>query len=128
VEDVDSDAETVYSIQSEVIARPRISARQQYLSTYGLNRTSEETDYNHSRLCKSRSLPNLGFSQALYDDAPGFSGGVMMCDNPKKRKKRILQRFGRRSGLYVVNDQPASEKTQASLFVIKFQEKKKVNV
>lgn len=33
-----------------------------------------------------------------------------MCDNPKKRKKRILQRFGRRSGLYVVNDVPTSDK------------------
>ena len=98
-------------MRSEVLVRPKISARQQYLSTYGLNRLTDENDnIRHNNLVKSKSLPNLGHSQSSFDETPGFSGAVLACENPKKRKKRILQRFGRRSGLYVVNDLPASEK------------------
>lgn len=104
------------SVRSEVLIRPKISARQQYLSTYGLDRiNSDEKDTNNNRLVKSKSLPNLGYSQSSFDEATGFSGAVLSCDNPKKRKKRILQRFGRRSGLYVVNDIPASEKPKLPL-------------
>lgn len=110
-DDYFSDAETVHSVRSEVLVRPMISARQQYLSTYGLNRIStDENDNRLNVLVKSKSLPNLGYSQSSFDETTGFSGTVLSCDNPKKRKKRILQRFGRRSGLYVVNDLPASEK------------------
>jgi len=107
-----SETETIYSTRSELLVRPVISARQQYLSTYGLNRIgTDENDNRISGLVKSKSLPNLGYSQqSSFDETPGFSGTILACDNPKKRTKRILQRFGRRSGLYVVNDVPTSEK------------------
>ena len=107
-EDTDSDAETVCSVHSEVILR---SARDKYLSLYQLN--SSRSQYsNHSitneRVYKSQSMPELAIPPSLLDHLAGFSGDSLPSLDKKRYKRK--NKFSRRSGLYVVNDSPVSEK------------------
>ncbi|EDO43380.1 predicted protein [Nematostella vectensis] len=108
-EGTNSDAETIYSTQSEVLARHHLSARQQFLSTYNLDNESFES-IKANRIQKAKSLPNLDYEGSTFDQAPGFRSEQVDFSNAKKKKKRILQRFGRRSGLYIVNDTPELDK------------------
>lgn len=109
-EDTDSDAETVCSIRSEVIVRPK-SAREKYLSLYQLN-SSRSQDSNHSitnkRVYKSQSMPELAIPPSVLDHLASFTGDSLPNVDKKRYKKK--NKFSRRSGLYVVNDIPVSEK------------------
>ncbi|XP_073243347.1 uncharacterized protein [Porites lutea] len=111
-DETDSDAETVCSVQSEFILRPHMSARQRYFSTYNLNPISEITSdprdimVNH----KWRSMPELARSNSL-----GSSGDFLHVGFDEKKPKKKRRKFGRRSGLYIVNDVPVSEKPRLSV-------------
>lgn len=110
----DSDAETVCSVRSEFLLRPHMSARERYFSTYQLNPISE-TDPRDMMVQKWRSMPELGRSNSLGSvmTSSSYSNSLPAgFDENRKKKKR---KFGRRSGLYVVNDVPVGEKPRLSI-------------
>ena len=123
--DTESDGETVSSICSEIIIRPK-SAREQYLSLYKL-RTSGSQDFDQTdtnkRIYKSCSMPELATRSALKDDFASFSNEISL-----EKKKYKKNKFNRRSGLYVVNDYPNVEKprliSSSSKKSLKFSRKK----
>lgn len=94
--------------------RPHMSARERYFSTYQLNPISE-TDHRDIMVQKWRSMPELGRSNSFGSVIiPSFYGDSLPAgfDENRKKKKR---KFGRRSGLYVVNDVPVGEKPRLSM-------------
>lgn len=116
-DETDSDAETVYSVQSEFALRPHMSARERYFSTYQLNPISESAAPRDIMVGqKWRSMPELARSNSLASSVGLWSsyGDSLPAgfDEKKKKKKR---KFGRRSGLYIVNDVPVSEKPRLSV-------------
>lgn len=112
-DETDSDAETVCSVQSEYILRPHMSARERYFSTYQLNTISEGEPRDLIRTQKWRSMPELGRSHSL--GSVSFYGDSLPAGFDETRKKKKKRKFGRRSGLYVVNDVPVSEKPRLSI-------------
>lgn len=112
-DDTDSDAETVCSVQSEFILRPYMSARERYFSTYQLNTISESDPRDIIMTQKWRSMPELGRSHSL--GSVSFYGDSLPAGFEENRKKKKKRKFGRRSGLYVVNDVPVSEKPRLSV-------------
>lgn len=112
-DETDSDAETVCSVQSEYILRPHMSARDRYFSTYQLNTISEGEPRDLIRTQKWRSMPELGRSHSLGNVS--FYGDSLAAGFDEDRKKKKKRKFGRRSGLYVVNDMPVSEKPRLSI-------------
>lgn len=90
-----------------------MSARERYFSQYQLNPISE-SDPRDMMVQKWRSMPELGRSNSLA--SVSFYGDSLPAgfdENRKKKKKK--RKFGRRSGLYVVNDVPVSEKPRLSV-------------
>lgn len=110
----DSDTETVYSVQSEFILRPHMSARERYFSTYQLKPISETDTRDLTIHQKWRSMPDLPRSNSLGSVglSSSFRDSLQAGFDEKKRKKK--RKFGRRSGLYIVNDVPVSEKPRLS--------------
>ena len=53
-------------------------------------------------------MPELGRSHSLGNVS--FYGDSLAAGFDEDRKKKKKRKFGRRSGLYVVNDMPVSEK------------------
>lgn len=108
----DSDAETVCSRRSEVILRPNMSARDIYFSTYQLNSTGDSTDNSTNRVYKCKSMPELARISSLGSsiEVRSYDSEVTHADFKEEKKKRKKRKFGRRSGLYVVNDMPVIEK------------------
>ena len=109
-DEADSDAETIYSVQSEYILRPHMSARERYFSTYQLNPISESDPKDIMVNQRWRSMPELARSSSL-----GSIGLSLPAGFDEKKKKKKKRKFGRRSGLYVVNDVPISEKPRLSV-------------
>ena len=89
-----------------------MSARQRYFSTYNLNPISEITSdprdimVNH----KWRSMPELARSNSL-----GSRGDFLHVGFDEKKPKKKRRKFGHRSGLYIVNDVPVSERPRLSV-------------
>ena len=108
-DEADSDAETIYSVQSEFTVRPHMSARERYFSTYQLKPISESDPTDIMVSHRWRSMPELARSNSLGSVGLNLPAGF---DEKKKKKKR---KFGRRSGLYIVNDVPVSEKPRLSM-------------
>lgn len=110
-DETDSDAETICSVQSEFILRPHMSARERYFSTYNLNPISESIDQRDIIINqKWRSMPELARSHSL-----GSVGDSLPAGFDEKKRKKKKRKFGRRSGLYIVNDMPVSEKPRLSV-------------
>lgn len=92
-----------------------MSARERYFSTYQLNPISE-ADPRDILVQKWRSMPELGRSNSLGSAVvPSFYGDALPAGFDENRKKKKKRKFGRRSGLYVVNDVPVSEKPRLSI-------------
>lgn len=104
----DSDAETIYSVQSEFILRPHMSARERYFSTYQLKPITETDPRDVMVNHKWRSMPELPRNSSFGNDGLSFRNSLQGGFDEKKKKKK--RKFGRRSGLYIVNDVPISEK------------------
>lgn len=90
-----------------------MSARDRYFSTYQLNTISEGEPRDLIRTQKWRSMPELGRSHSLGNVS--FYGDSLAAGFDEDRKKKKKRKFGRRSGLYVVNDMPVSEKPRLSI-------------
>ena len=58
-------------------------------------------------------MPELGRGSLGSIEAPSFCGDTLPAGFEEKKKKK--KKFGRRSGLYVVNDNPISEKPRLSI-------------
>lgn len=114
-DETDSDAETLYSVQSEFILRPHMSAREQYFSTYQLNPISESDRRDIMVNQKWRSMPELARSNSLGSVGRSSSYGDSLPAGFDEKKKKKKRKFGRRSGLYVVNDVPISAKPRLSI-------------
>lgn len=113
-DETDSDAETVCSVQSEFILRPHMSARERYFSTYQLNPISESDPWDIVVNQKWRSMPELARSNSLGSVGMSSSFGSSLPAGFDEKKKKKKRKFGRRSGLYVVNDVPVSERPRLS--------------
>lgn len=90
-----------------------MSARDRYFSTYQLNTISEGEPRDLIRTQKWRSMPELGRSHSLGNVS--FYGDSLAAGFDEDKKKKKKRKFGRRSGLYVVNDMPVSEKPRLSI-------------